>query len=126
MIVTSSTLLGLTSMNGSYEIHLAMLVILFVNVEVMILPSIPSEAPEAEMEPGSLRRLCIYTHSYLMIVCFMTVSPRFSNSALLQIANFFGLGLYIFTISKVSIEIYDSKPLVWMRTPQTTVGSIWL
>jgi len=116
MIVTSSTLLGLTSMNGSYEIHLAMLVILFVNVEVMILPSIPSELPETEMVPGSLRRLCQYTHGYLMVICFMTTSPRFTNSALLQIANFFGLGLYIFTMSRVAIEIYDSKPLIWMRT----------
>lgn len=36
MIITSSTLLGLTSMNGASEIHLAMLVMLLWQVSVLI------------------------------------------------------------------------------------------
>ena len=57
MIVTSSTLLGLTSINGSYELHLAMLIMLFLKVHKLTLPTMPVGNPseESHMEPGTMR-----------------------------------------------------------------------
>lgn len=42
MIVTASTLLGLISLNGSFEVHLAMLIMLFWKVDNMVLPNLPN------------------------------------------------------------------------------------
>ena len=97
-------------MNGSYEVHCAMLIIVLWQVNLLIMPILPEEdiREETEMDPGTLTRLATVTHAYMMVIRYMTTSPRFSNGALLQIANFVGLGLYIFFISKVAIEIYDS------------------
>ena len=45
---------------------------------------------------------------------------------MLAIANFAGLGLYCFVISKVAIELFNSQPLNWMTTLNTVKGQIWL
>ena len=77
MIVTGSTLLGLTSLNGSFELHLAMLIILFWHVETLTLPNMPiiSKDESASMENYSVRSgyLIMMTkimHSYLFVICF--------------------------------------------------------
>ena len=41
MIVTASTLLGLISLNGSFELHLAMLIMLYWKVELLTVPNMP-------------------------------------------------------------------------------------
>ena len=111
MIVTASTILGLTSLNGSFEVHFAMLIMLFWKVDYMIVPSMPDlsgDDPEIEMKSGLLVTYCKIMHAYLFVCTFMSQSPKFSNGVLLATANFVGLGLYIFVISKVAIELYDS------------------
>ena len=57
---------------------------------------------------GQLIRMCKIMHAYLFLVCFISQSPRFSNTTLIAIANFVGLGFYCFIISKVAIELYDA------------------
>ena len=129
MIVTASTLMGLTSINGCWEVHLAMLVMLIWKVKVLILPVMPVGVEEEvgkEMSCDTMWNLCAALHAYLAVTCFMSQSPSFNNSVLLQIANFCGLGFTIYTITKVSIELYESQPLAWMDTYDTIVGSVWL
>lgn len=65
-------------------------------------------------------------HGYLMVTTFMSSSSKFSNGTLLAIANFVGLGLYIFVISKVAIELYDAVPLSWMTNRESNLGATWL
>ena len=71
-------------------------------------------------------KLCSIMHLFLCISCFMNQSPSFSNGVLLQCANFFGLGLQIFIISKMAIELFESQPISWMAEPDQVIGSIWL
>ena len=128
MIVTASTLMGLTSINGCWEVHLAMLVMLCWKVNVLVLPVMPVgvEEDEKEMSCDTMWNLCAALHAYLTVICFMAQSPSFNNSVLLSCANFLGLGFTIYTITKVSIELYESQPLAWMDTYDTIVGSVWL
>ena len=127
MIVTASTLLGLTSLNGSFELHLAMLIILFWDVDLLTLPNMPAlgnkdEEGNHSMESGTLVLLCRIVHGYLFLISFFNQSPKFSNNIMLAVANFAGLAFYCFVISKVSIELYDSQPLAWMESEETIVG----
>lgn len=127
-IVTSSTLLGLTSINGSYELHAAMLIMLLWRVRVLRLPTMPigHSVDEVHMDPGTMYYICIATHAFLFCTTFMVQSPSVSNSVLLQIASFAGLGLYIFMQAKCAIEIYDARPLSWMGDEDTVTGTVWL
>ena len=77
MIVTSSTLLGLTSINGSYEIHLAMLIMLCWRVKVLTVPPMPigHSVDEVHMDPGTMRYICITTHVFLFLTTFAVQSP---------------------------------------------------
>lgn len=128
MIVTSSTLLGLTSTNGSLEMHLSMLIMLLWKVELLKLPTMPvgHSKDEVHMQAGTLYWIAVATHAYLFATCALNQSPSIANGVMLQIANFTGLGLYIYYISKVAIELYDSKPLGWMQSEPTIVGNVWL
>lgn len=73
MIVTSSTLLGLVTINGAYEIHLAMLIMLLWNVRLLTLPTMPTvdDYSEDDVEPGLMYKLCVIMHVFLCISCFM-------------------------------------------------------
>mmetsp|Transcript_12537 Transcript_12537/g.16059 ORF Transcript_12537/g.16059 Transcript_12537/m.16059 type:complete len:86 (+) Transcript_12537:43-300(+) len=85
MIVTSSTLLGLTSINGSYELHLAMLIMLFLEVHDLTLPTMPfgDSKDERHMEPGTMRQIAIATHSFLFCTTFAVQSPSIPNGVFL-------------------------------------------
>ena len=74
MIVTSSTLLGLTSINGSYELHLAMLIMLLWKVSVLRLPTMPvgHSLDEVHFKPGTMLKICIITHAFLFCTTLMT------------------------------------------------------
>ena len=63
-----------------------------------------SDQGDEVLEPGTLYKLCIVLHAYLLVTTYMNQSPSFSNGIMLQVANFVGLGLYIFIISKLAIE----------------------
>ncbi len=78
------------------------------------------------MSPGKLYTLAVACHAYLATTCLLNQTPSISNGVLLQIANFIGLGLYTFVVSKMAIELYDSQPLAWLDTANKIVGSIWL
>ena len=106
MIVTASTLMGLISMNGSFETHCAMLIMLLWQVEKLRIPRMPMgiEQTDEPMEPGFLWKLCVALHIYLLITTYMNQSPHFSNGIMLQVANFVGLGFYMYFISKIAIE----------------------
>lgn len=85
MIVTSSTLLGLTSINGCYELHLAMLIMLCWRVKVLRLPTMPigHSVDEVHMDPGTMRYICIATHVFLFCTTFAVQTPYFSNGVFL-------------------------------------------
>lgn len=111
MIVNVSTLLGLITMNGSFELHLAMLIMILWKVEKVRIPRMPLDKNllnEEEMPEGLLRNYCILLHSFLLLSTFMYRSHYFSNGIVLQIFNFVGLGIYILVISKLAIELYDA------------------
>mgnify|MGYP000536598269 CR=1 FL=1 len=95
MIVTNSTLLGLCSVNGAFELHLAMAVILIWQIEQLTLPILPSVWDHEQQSDGFLRKFAICTHVFLALTTFLNITPRVANGSLLQTANFIGLGLYI-------------------------------
>ncbi len=73
MIVTSSTLLGLTSINGSAELHLAMLVMLLLKVDMLHQDPMPigPDTSEHHMSPGKLYKLAVANHAYLATTCLL-------------------------------------------------------
>jgi len=86
MIVNVSTLLGLISMNGSFEVHLAMLIMILWKVEAVRIPRMPLDPNllnEEEMPEGVLRNYCILLHSFLLVSTYMYRSHHFSNGIIL-------------------------------------------
>ena len=62
-----------------------MVIMLFWKVNVLVLPPMPlgHALYEEQMDPGTLYKLCIATHSILAATTFMNQSPSFSNGVLL-------------------------------------------
>ena len=104
---------------------------LFWQVKVMVLPGMPDLTDGGKVDPelmseGEMVRYCRIMHGYLCVVTFMSQSPKFSNGTLLMLANFAGLFLYIFVISRCAIELYDAQPIAFMKSKDTILGTVWL
>lgn len=104
MIETRSTLLGLTQINGSFEIHFSYFLVILLYLNSVGLPT------DASVDAGTtieyipdIRPQMLITHGVLATICFLNVSPRFASSALAMLANFFCLILYVGMIISVAV-----------------------
>jgi hypothetical protein len=97
MIVTDSTLVGYTMINGTWGLQMALFIASLFNY--FINPNLEYTNDYADEDKNTinfLRKIIIpCTHGALMIMCFIVSSERIPWDGLKQGLNFLGMLLYI-------------------------------
>jgi len=137
MIVTDTTLVGFTMINGTWGLQFSLFIASLFNVIVNPHPQIPQdptisvEQYETEMQELHFTRtyLIPITHGSLAIMCFISSSDRIPWEGLKQGLNFLGMIMYTgMILSASSAMIYYRYPLEpdEVDTAQMKSSYLWL
>jgi len=97
MIVTDSTLVGYTMINGTWGLQMALLIASLFNYFINPDPEYTAGYPDEDQNTINILRKFIIpiTHGALMVMCFITSSDRIPWDGLKQGLNFLSMLLYI-------------------------------
>jgi len=128
MIVTDSTLVGYTMINGTWGLQMALFIASLFNYFVNPDPEFtPEYSPEDQHTINFLRQYIIpCTHAALMVMCFITSSERIPWEGLKQGLNFLGMLLYIEMILQCSLAMVLFKTPIATESLKLRSAFLWL
>ena len=128
MIVTDSTLVGYTMINGTWGLQMALFIASLFNFFINPYPEFtPEYSPEDQQTINFLRQYIIpCTHGALMIMCFITNSERIPWEGLKQGLNFLGMLLYIEMILQCSLAMVLFKTPIATESLKLRSAFLWL
>jgi hypothetical protein len=128
MIVTDSTLVGYTMINGTWGLQMALFIASLFNY--LINPDLEYTAgyPDEDKNAINLLRKFVIplTHGALMIMCFIVSSDRIPWDGLKQGLNFAGMLLYIEMILQCSLAMGLFQTPISTESLQLRSAFIWL